>query len=187
MNRRFAWSLLALSLAACESAAPPDSPAPVAQKIAPPTVTSAVKAIDWRALSPFLKDALGTWKAQTPLAGESTTAGAVRITTASRDYQWGAQSAHVQIFDSSMNALLADGVRASSKLLRDGSDGFQRPIALGGQPGFEEWTRPTDGKLTLLVGDRYIVEIRGKGVADTAGLKSLGEAMELPRLAALGR
>ena len=135
-----------------------------------------------------MKDALGPWQAVNPAVGQS---GAAAVAT--RDYRNGKESAHAQIFDSSASAILAAGIRAARQSPPGGGEALGssppslRPVEVAGQPGFAEWAPPADGKVTLLIGDRFIVEIRGVGIAEVAELQALAGAMELSRLATVGR
>jgi len=146
------------------------------------------KAVNWRDLVPLFPDAAGDWKATDPASGESTAVGGFQVTEAKRKYKKDTFSTQLKIVDTSMNAMLAAAFNMARMANVDASDHYQRGIDIGGNPGVEEWRQGSkNGKVTALVGGRFIVEAECTGVPDTKDLLALVTKLDLAKLAGLGK
>jgi hypothetical protein len=69
---------------------------------------------------------------------------------------------------------------------RESSDGYEKAVNVGGQPGFERWRKDSKrGELNLFVGKRFLVSIEGDELTDTKVLHEFASKMDLARIAAL--
>jgi hypothetical protein len=140
---------------------------------------------DWHVLAFFLRDDLAGWKARAAAEGASTRAGLGAVSSLSRDYQRAGTGASARLLDSTMNAGLGTGLRIARQRPAERPDHWHRPVEVRGQPGLAEWTRGTGAKLTLLVGNRFVLELNAADATDTRGLEELAAAIDLERLARL--
>ena len=145
-----------------------------------------VKAVSWRDLAPLLADDLDGWKADGEVKGESTSMGAISVSEAKRQYKKDGVTAHVQISDTSMNTMLAAAFNMARLTNVDASDHYQKGIDIAGNPGVEEWRAGgKEGRATMLVGGRFIVEAHANPTTDAKGLVGLVTKLDLSKLAAL--
>jgi hypothetical protein len=104
------------------------------------------------------------------------------------DYERGISGLSIELIDSAhsanVQAPLAELIKAKHSELRP--DGYTRPTTVEGFPGIEEWTPEAgNGEIHLLVGDRYMVKVRGDSVPDVDTIRSATMQIALRRLAAL--
>jgi hypothetical protein len=112
----------------------------------------------------------------------------VAISRAEARYTKDDSRVELEIIDTALSQLL---LAPMSMFLGSGysersDDGFKRAAKVGGQPGFEEWN--TDDKraeVTAVVANRFIVKGTGHQVDDLETVKTVVEAVDLGKLAAL--
>ncbi|MSP59992.1 MAG: hypothetical protein EXR72_06560 [Myxococcales bacterium] len=212
MGRIALLSFLWLTPIACKSDPAPPPPAPAAPAVpavpaTPPMVNPAnpmqalaqmqaltgamgnnpnANVLNWRELAPLLPDEVAGWKASGEVKGESNTIGTISSTDVHREYKRGALTARVKIIDTSATAILAAGFGMARMISSDGSDRYQKGIEVAGHPAIEEWKAGSKhGKVTLLVGGRFLVEANASGVPDAKPLLALLGGLDLSKLAGL--
>ncbi len=168
------------------AANPQDPIAQVNQAMAQMGVKPGATAVSWRDLVPLLPDGAGDWKAEAAATGESTSMGSMQVSNAKRTYKAGDGTANVQITDATMVPTMAMPFRMARQMRHDGSDGYNRPVDVAGQPGYEEWRASgKHGKVVLLVADRFLVEANADNQADTKALVELVGKIDLSKLSSL--
>ncbi len=66
---------------------------------------------------------------------------------------------------------------------RESSEGYEKAVSVGGNPGFEKYDRERrDGELNILVNKRFLVTIEGGDLADTKVLHEFVSKMDLSGL-----
>lgn len=69
---------------------------------------------------------------------------------------------------------------------RENSDGYEKSVSVGGNPGFEKWdTSSKRGELNIFAGKRFMVTIEGRDLADTKVLHEFASKVDFGKIAAL--
>ncbi len=143
------------------------------------------KAVDFEQLMAFLPEPAG-WTRSKP-KGEQVSMG-VTMSKAEAEYQKGEASIDLDITDSSFNQLilspftmfLAQGYSERS------SEGYSKSAPVAGNPGFEKWNNESKrGEVTVVIGNRFIVQATGRNVDNIEPVKALVQAVDFGKLAGL--
>lgn len=119
--------------------------------------------------------------------GEQVFMGAT-MSKAEAEYQKGEATIDLEIVDSSFNQLVLSPI---TMFLTQGYsersvEGYSRSVALSGHPGFEKWNHEAKrGEVTVVLGNRFIVQATGRNVDNIDPVKALVQAVDLRALAAL--
>jgi hypothetical protein len=103
-------------------------------------------------------------------------------------YTKGDAQVEVKIVDSAFSSLL---VAPWATFLTTGyekrtSDGYEKSVNVGGNPGFEKWnSEEQDGELNLVVAKRFLVTIAGNGIGDVKVLHEFASKLDTKKLATL--
>lgn len=133
-----------------------------------------------------LLPSLSGWERGTPNSERMTSPVAYSQTEAS--YTKGDASLTVTITDSGFaQAVLAPfSMMATMGISRESRDGYEKGVTLNGEPGFEEWRNENrDGELTMLVGKRFLVAVKGNQLPGPGTLQETARAIDFGKLAAL--
>jgi hypothetical protein len=101
------------------------------------------------------------------------------------DYKNGEQSVRVTITDSATAGMLLIPIRmmVASGYSKETSDGYEKATTVVGQPAVEKWqTDDKRGELTILANDRFIIEMRGRNVANVKTLHDFAAKVDLGKL-----
>jgi hypothetical protein len=116
--------------------------------------------------------------------GETAQYGTWSYSTASARYTSGESNIEVEIHDyAKISALYAPfQMWLSGNFMREDEEGYEKAVKIDGFPGMEEYKHEAKrGKLTLMVGDRFIVVVEGNGVTMDA-LKDALKKIDLAKL-----
>ena len=119
--------------------------------------------------------------------GERMTA-PVPFSQAEVSYTKGESAIDVKIVDSGFAKLLVApwSMMLAMGYSKESSDGYERATKVGGHPGFEKWEIESKrGELNLYVGNRFLLTVEGRDIADTKPLQEFVSKMDLAKLAAL--
>jgi len=133
-----------------------------------------------------LLPSLSGWERDTPRSERMTSPVAYAQTEA--HYSRGDASLDITITDSGFaQAVLAPfSMMAMMGMNRESREGYEKGVTLNGQPGFEEWRNENrDGELTLLVGKRFLVAVKGSQLPGAGTLQDAARAIDFGKLAAL--
>jgi hypothetical protein len=103
-------------------------------------------------------------------------------------YTKGDSTVNVKIVDSAFSQLL---IAPWSMFLTTGyekqtSDGYEKSVNVGGNPGFEKWESDSkDGELNLVVAKRFLVTINGDSIPDMKVLQEFASKVDTGKLASL--
>lgn len=139
--------------------------------------------IDFEVLKGLLPEIPG-WTRSSP-RGEQTTM-PFKISKASARYQKDESTINIEILDSSLNQLiLAPFTMFMTMGFEERSDdGFKRATKIGGSPAFEEWkTQSKDGEISVVVGNRFIVSVKGDNIENIEVVRKAVQAVDLNKLA----
>jgi hypothetical protein len=142
-----------------------------------------VQPVDFHALKDMLPASL-PGLSRTEAAGQSGEAMGMKGSSATATYTDGANaSMTVEIADlGSLSGLASLATRFDPKMEKETATGYERTRSLSGQLVHEQYDRQSrSGETTVLVGNRFSVTVRGRGV-DAAQLTGTLQAIDLARL-----
>jgi hypothetical protein len=146
-----------------------------------------VDPVSFQALQTALPELSG-WERAAP-TGERMTA-PVAFSEAETHYTRGDANVTVKIVDSAFSQLLVApwAMFLTAGYERESSDGYEKSVNVGGNPGFERWNKDSrTGELNLVIAKRYLVTIEGDNLTDTKILHEFASKFDAEQLAALGR
>ncbi len=145
-----------------------------------------VPAVSYKTLQTFLPTSYMNMKTEGP-EGETATYGewnysSAKITFNAED----GSHAEIDIFDYAHIGLLYAPFQMlfNMKFSREDSHGYEKSTKYGNYPGYEKWENANKHmEITVLVGDRFIVNVKTTGFAESAA-KDLLSKIDLNKLAA---
>ena len=146
-----------------------------------------VEAVSFQELIASLPEVSG-WKRETP-TGERMTS-PIPFSQAEAEYTMGDASITMKIVDSGFSQMLIApwAMFLTTGYERQTSDGYEKAVSVGGNPGFEKWsTSSKDGELNLVVAKRFLVTVDGHDVADTKVLYEFASKLDMNKLGALSK
>jgi hypothetical protein len=141
--------------------------------------------VSFQSLQSALPEVSG-WQRATP-TGERMTS-PVAFSQAEADYTMGDATINVKIVDSAFSQMLIApwAMFLTAGYEKQTSDGYEKSVNLGGNPGFERWsTSGKDGEVNLVVSKRFLVTVEGSNIADTKVLHEFAATIDGSKLAAL--
>lgn len=146
-----------------------------------------VEPLNYQSLVELLPQVDG-WKSAEP-NGEKSQLGEWKISRASTEYTRSDDEKRsqmkVEIVDGSYVPLVYMPFTTMSKFTTESTTGHKKGLKIRGQPAFEEWARKSERiKLVVLVKDRFIVTIEGRGVDPGAAREWVGR-LNLEKLAGM--
>jgi hypothetical protein len=103
-------------------------------------------------------------------------------------YTNGEAEIEVKIVDSAFSSLLVApwAMFLTAGYEKETSDGYEKSVNVGGNPGFEKWnTDDKDGELNLVVAKRFLVTIEGNRIGDAKVLHEFASKLDTGKLATL--
>jgi hypothetical protein len=146
-----------------------------------------VTPVDFRELKALLPEALPGMK-RTRAEGERAAAMGLNISKAEGEYEKEDSSIHINLMDmgtlSGMAAMATVGW-AMVEIDKETETGYEKTSTYQGYKSHEEYNRNNkDGEVTVLVAERFVVEVRGSNLPMEAIMSALG-AVDLNKLAAM--
>ena len=147
------------------------------------TVATPVEPVDFRDLKAMLPETIGSMK-RAAAEGEKSGAMGVVVSHAEGRYESDGANVEIKITDpgnlSGFAAMAA--VWMNVEMDRETDSGYEKTGATGGRRFHEKYDKSAkSGEYTMIVGQRYMVEVRGSGV-DMATLKKAMESIDLAKL-----
>jgi len=131
----------------------------------------------------FLPEPPSGWESEAP-KGSSNKMGEWSFTQVERRYTQGEKRIEIQILDWAFHKELYMGFFVSAGFSQETTEGYNKGIKIGEDPGREEYkTADKDGTLSMLVGRRFFVTIRGEGI-EAAELRQWWDRLDAPGLRA---
>lgn len=130
--------------------------------------------------------AVDGWEMEKP-RGERMTM-PVPFSQTEANYKKGDANVEVKIVDSAFNSLLVApwAMFLTAGYEKETSDGYEKSVNLGGNPGFEKWDSDgKDGELNLVVAKRFLVTIEGNGIDNSKVLHEFASKLDTSKLAGL--
>lgn len=101
-------------------------------------------------------------------------------------YKNGDAEVEVKIVDSAFSQLLVApwAMFLSAGYEKQTSEGYEKSVNVGGNPGFEKWnTDSKDGELNLVVAKRFLVTIEGRDIKDPSVMHDFASKLDTGKLA----
>ncbi len=144
------------------------------------------KIINWRKLAPFLPEKIGDYASTKELKGSTSGMGQMQVSTVKRRYQAGDKKLKVEIIDTTLVPAMRAGFAMIKMINEDSSDGIRKGTTVAGQPALLEWRKARQrGKMTIICGERFLVNIRVKPTNDPQEVLKLAKSLDLPGLVKL--
>lgn len=145
----------------------------------------AVDPVSFRDLQALLPTVSG-WTMEKPRGERMTSPVAFSQTEAT--YNNGNQRVEVKIVDSGFHRLLLApwAMFLAAGYEKETSEGYEKSMKIGDNPGFEKWNSDSkNGELNLVVGQRFLVTVEGHRIADTKVLRDFMSGLDTTKLTAL--
>lgn len=142
--------------------------------------------VNWRKLEPLLPASIGGLEADGELKGSTKSMGQFKISEVRRRYRGGDQKLRVHITDTSLVPMMRAGFAMAQMVNEDSSDGVKKGLSVDGHKGLLEWRKKRErGKLTLLVGGRFLVKLTLRGTTRPDEVVELARKLDLDELAGM--
>jgi hypothetical protein len=144
-----------------------------------------VEPVSFQALQTALPELSG-WERSTP-TGERMTA-PIAFSEAETHYTMGETNVSVKIVDSAFSQMLVApwAMFLTAGYERESSEGYEKSVNVGGNPGFERWNKDSKtGELNLVVAKRYLVTVEGDNLNDTKVLHEFASKIDAGKLSSL--
>lgn len=141
-----------------------------------------VEPVSFKVLAPFFPDLAG-WEKGTP-EGEKMSA-PVAISHSEVEYTKDDARIRAKITDSGNNAMFLAPfmIYLTAGYERETSDGYEKSVKVGDQPGWEQWDGESkSGELNIFVNKRFLVELDGNGIENTQVLHDLAGRIDMRTL-----
>ncbi len=145
-----------------------------------------IEVVDFRELKELMPNKLAGAK-QVSSSGEKAGAMGLKIAQAEAEYEDGERSFELSIVDAGgMSTVISSTAAwADMELDRESDDGYERTTTIKGHKAFESYNSKTrEGKVALIVADRFIVNIEGEGIQARDLERAIGD-LKLQKLARL--
>lgn len=129
---------------------------------------------------------VGGWEMEKP-RGERMTM-PVPFSQTEANYTKGDASVEVKIVDSAFSSLLVApwAMFLTAGYEKETSEGYEKSVNIGGNPGFEKWNSDgKDGELNLVIAKRFLVTIEGNHIDDAKVLHEFASKLDMGKLAGL--
>ena len=156
-------------------------------------MAAAMAGADGKSIEPVAMDVLKStlpqvsgWQMDEPRTQRMTSP--IAYSEAETQYTQGNIEIDVKVVDTGYAQMLIApwAMFLASGYSRESSDGYEKAIEIGGQPGFERWNKNSKrGELNVFVGKRFLVSLEGDELVDTKVLHDFASKMDLGRIAAL--
>lgn len=112
----------------------------------------------------FLPEPQAGWESQ-PAKGASNQMGEWSFTTVERQYDQGDKHIEIEILDWAFHKELYASFFVTAAFSQETTEGYNKGLKIGDEPGREEYTNASkNGTLSLLVGKRFFVTVKGSSI-----------------------
>jgi len=145
---------------------------------------TAYEPVSFRSLIEFLPDVPG-WEKEKP-EGESMTS-PVKFSQASAAYTKDDARIEVKIVDTAMSRMMTLPYQMflASGYSKESTDGYEKAVKVGGQPGWEKWDNESKhAEIGAIAGQRFLVTAEGSG-ADIKDVQAAVGRVDMSKLSGL--
>ena len=144
-----------------------------------------IEPVDFKTLQTALPEVSG-WTMDKP-RGERMNM-PVTFSTTSTNYRNGEQRIDMDIADTAGAAMIMTPFRmmVAAGYNKESSDGYEKATTFGRYPAYEKWnTERKTGEFSVIVDDRFVVQLKGRRVDDIATLRDFAGKVDLGKIAAM--
>ncbi|MFB0566023.1 MAG: hypothetical protein ACETWK_10150 [Candidatus Aminicenantaceae bacterium] len=146
-----------------------------------------VDPVNWRKLIKFLTDIPG-WKAVGEPEGSSVSMAGFKISQAERSYTAGDSNLKISITDGGYVPMVYVAFKMAMNFEIDTSEEYTKKVNIKGFAGIEQYEyKVNEGKVIILIGERFLVNLEGENVKDTSGLRAIANSLDLEGIAKLAK
>ena len=112
----------------------------------------------------------------------------VSFSTSETSYRNGDQRIDLDIVDTAGSALVLTPFRmmVGAGYSKESSDGYEKSTTFGRYPAYEKWqTERKTGEFSVVVDDRFVVQLKGRGVSDIETLRDFAGKIDLGKISAM--
>jgi hypothetical protein len=143
-----------------------------------------VEPVNWRQLTPLLIDIQGYEGAEPE--GSTTSMAQFKMSQASREYTKGENSIKIEIIDGSYIPMAYASYKILENFEVDSSEELVRKVTIQGFPAIENiHYKDKEASLSIMVGERFLVNIRGEKFDKSDELKDIANRLDLKKLASM--
>jgi hypothetical protein len=146
-----------------------------------------VEPLNWRELTPFLGDVKG-WTALDDAEGQTVTMMNFKTTQVERSYEKGDKSLMVTIVDGGYAPVVYQSIKMAMNFEIDTSEETIKKTEILGFHGIVKYSyEDEEAEVMLLVADRFIFQMTGENMKDSAEIIELVKSFDLQKLAKLAK
>jgi len=146
-----------------------------------------VEPVNWRELMPFLID-IPQYQSEEKPEGSSVSMANFKVSQVSRDYTSGEKTLRIEIIDGGYVQMAYAGFQMLQSFEVDSSEELIKKVDIKGFPGVEKYTYESkEASLTILVADRFLVQMEGQNFENTEELKKIANLLDLGKLSSLAK
>jgi hypothetical protein len=144
-----------------------------------------IEPVAFQTLQTALPEVAG-WKMDKP-RGERMSM-PVNFSSTSTNYRNGEQRIDLEITDTARSPMVIGPFRmlSAAGYNRESSDGYEKATTFGGHNAYEKWqSERKSGEFSILVADRFVVQLKGRRIDDIATLRDFAGKVDLAKIAAM--
>ncbi|RLA89373.1 MAG: hypothetical protein DRG58_05310 [Deltaproteobacteria bacterium] len=151
-----------------------------------PQAQAPVQPVNFKELLPFVKIELPGWELVKEPEGMTMKHPGMMMSQAGAEYKSGEKSLEINVVDSSMTPMAGANFGLMKGLEVESTDGTTKNIEVQGFQAIEQYQQnDQEAHLTIMVGNRFIVNLKGEELENTQVLKDAAAKMDLNKLASL--
>ena len=143
--------------------------------------------VDFRELKKLLPEKIAGME-RTAHSGEKAGAMGFNMSTATAEYRDGDKELEVAIIDFAgvASALMGMAAWSTVEIDREDENGYERTTTVEGYKAFEKYnSKNKSGELSVLIGDRFIITLKGRDIEEQDFKKAIAE-LKIRELAKMG-
>lgn len=145
-----------------------------------------VEPVNWRELTPFLID-IPDWEAEGEAEGSTISMAGFKVSQAERSYTAENKNLNMTIVDGGYVPMVYAGMKMAMSVEVDTAEEYIKKITIKDFPGVEKYEYESmNAEVMILVGDRFLVQLKGENFDNTTELKEIANLLDLEGLADLG-
>jgi hypothetical protein len=112
----------------------------------------------------------------------------VAFSGTSTNYRNGEQRIDLEITDTARSPMVMGPFKmlAAAGYSRESSDGYEKATSFGAHSAYEKWSPERKaGEFSVLVADRFVVQLKGRRIDDIATLRDFAGKIDLGKIAAM--
>lgn len=146
-----------------------------------------VDPVNWRELASFLGEVSG-WEGKGAAQGSVVLVGGFKMSQAERSYAAKDRIIRIAIVDGGYIPMVYTGIKMAMNYEIDTSEEYVKKLTINAFPGIEKYEfEYKKAEVILLISERFLVQVEGRGFEDTSELKAIAENLDLEGIANLAK